>query len=202
MSAAEQSSVPVAAAPDLRAIHARVAQRFANLVAQIKPEQWQSPTPCRDWDVRALVDHVIRWNALIPDFLDGKSISEMDAPFERDVLGSEPAVHARQSVQAAIEAFAAPGAMDRTVRHIIGDIPAAHALFLRMTDNAIHGWDLARAIGADTRIDEEALPIIHAYATQYRAEIRASGAFGPAEVDVPDGADMQTKLLGILGRAA
>ena len=202
MTAAEPSSASTAAAPDLREVHARAALHFADLVAQVKPDQWQSPTPCHDWDVRALVDHVIRWNTLIPDFLEGRSVAEMDRPFERDVLGAEPAIQARQSAQAAIQAFAAPGAMDRTVRHMIGDIPAAQALFLRMADNSIHGWDLARAIGADTRIDDVELAILYAFATEHRAEVRASGAFGAAEVEVPETADTQTKVLGMLGRAA
>jgi len=186
----------------MREIHERVALQFAQFVAEVPPDGWQRPTPCNDWDVRALVDHVVRWNTFMPDFLRGMSIPEMDRPFERDVLGDDPAASAMSSAHGAVSAFAPADALSRTIHHAIGDIPGQHALFLRITDNAIHGWDLATAIGADTTVDDEAVNLIYAFAIDNRAALRASAAFGPAEVEVPESADLQTRLLGILGRRA
>jgi uncharacterized protein (TIGR03086 family) len=186
----------------MREIHERVALRFAQYVAEVPPDGWRGPTPCNDWDVRALVDHVVRWNTFMPDFLRGQTLAEMDRPFERDVLGDTPAASAEASARAAVAAFAPPDALTRTIHHAIGDISGEHALFLRVIDNTIHGWDLATAIGAQTALDAEAVNILYAYARDNRAIIRASGAFGPAEIDVPESADTQTRLLGILGRRA
>jgi uncharacterized protein (TIGR03086 family) len=117
------------------------------------------------------------------------------------VLGDDPARAAVSSAQAAVQAFARPDALERVVRHpIAGDVPGSYALFMRLFDNTIHGWDLARAIGVDERIDPEILAVINAFVIEQRDAIRASGSFGPAEVEVSPDADTQTRMLGILGR--
>ena len=67
------------------------ALHFVDYVGRVQAHQWQAPTPCADWDVRTLVDHVVRWNTLVPDFLAGQSMDDMVAPMARDVLGDDPA---------------------------------------------------------------------------------------------------------------
>jgi uncharacterized protein (TIGR03086 family) len=186
--------------PDLRALHECACHHFVEYVERVRPEQWEAPTPCTDWNVRALVDHVIRWNTLVPEFLAGHTLDEMDAPFERDILGDDPVAAARDSVGMSIVAFAAPDALERTIHHLIGDIPGSHAIFLRLLDNVVHGWDLATALGLDYRMDPTALGALYAACDAQRAQIRASGAFGAHEIDVPSDADMQLRLLGLLGR--
>ena len=162
--------------------------------------QWNATSPCTDWDVRALVDHVVRWNVLTPELLAGRSLAEIDAPFERDVLGQDPAAAAQSSMQQAIDAFDAPGALERIVPHPFGAVPGAQVVYLRLFDNAIHGWDLARALGINARIDPDIAETLYHASLSQREMIRASGHFGPAEVAVPEDADIQTLLLGLLGR--
>jgi uncharacterized protein (TIGR03086 family) len=192
-----------AAAIDYRALHERASQHFARLVAQVADDQWDVTTPCSEWNVRALVDHVVRWNTFMPDLLNGLSIQEMMQPFERDILGDNAAAAAEVSAREAVAAFAAKDALERIVRHpMLGDVPASYAIFLRIFDNAVHGWDLARAIGADERIDPQILGALVPFVNEQRTAIRASGAYGSAEVDVEPDADTQTRMLGILGRRA
>lgn len=190
------------ALPDLRPLHKRATQRFVGYVKQIQPHQWTSPTPCSEWDVRALVDHVVRWNVFVPEFIAGRSVADIEAPFERDVLGKDPAASAAVSARAAVEAFASPGAMERIVHHPFGELPGAQVVYLRLFDNAIHGWDLARAIGADDKIDPDIVSTLHAGSLSQRELLRASGHFGPTEIAVPASADLQVHLLGLLGRSA
>src|SRR3954453_19827952 len=78
------SSCPDYTRSVMREIHARVALRFAEYVAEIPPDAWHRPTPCAEWDVRALVDHVVRWNTFIPELMAGQSLADLDRPFERD----------------------------------------------------------------------------------------------------------------------
>jgi uncharacterized protein (TIGR03086 family) len=187
-------------APDLQALHERACLRFVDYVGRVQPHQWLAPTPCADWNVGALVDHVVRWNTLVPDFLEGLSVAEMAAPFERDVLGDNAAAAAAASARQALAAFTVEGALERIVHHPIGDIPGSQVLLLRLFDNTIHGSDLACALAIDEPIDPEVASLLYAVSETQRAEIRASGAFGPAEIPVPADADIQTRLLGLLGR--
>jgi uncharacterized protein (TIGR03086 family) len=192
-----------AAGIDYRALHERASKHFAQLVACVADDQWGLATPCSEWNVRALVDHVVRWNTLVPDLLNGLSIQEMTQPFERDLLGADPAAGAARSAREAVAAFAADDALERIVRHpLLGEVPASYAIFLRIFDNAVHGWDLARSIGADEQIDSEILGALVPFVNEQRAAIRASGAYGPTEVDVEPNADALTRMLGILGRRA
>lgn len=198
--ASEDRGGGTAALPDLRALHQRAAQRFVEVVECIRPDQWELSTPCSEWTVRQLVDHVVRWSALVPEFMGGLSLKEMDAPLERDILGKDPIGTARDSARAAIDAFDAPGAMECVVHHPFGEYPAVHFLYLRLFDNAVHGWDLARALGLHATIDPDIGEVLYAGALPQREAIRASGQFGVAEVPVLGGADTATRLLGLIGR--
>ena len=191
----------MAVLPDLRGPHEEACRRFVGYVERIQPDQWSAPTPCSDWNVRALVDHVIRWNTFVPEFLAGKSIADIPDAFGRDVLGADPASAAARSAEESISAFNAPGALELLVHHPYGELPGAQVLYLRLFDNVIHGWDLATALGVAHPIDPEVAGLLYAVSDAQRDAIRASGAFGP-EVPVAPDADIQTRLLGLLGRQA
>jgi uncharacterized protein (TIGR03086 family) len=199
---ASQTTAAAAQLPDLRPLHARACQHFLGYLRQVQPTHWGAPTPCTDWDVRTLVDHVVRWNSFVPEFMAGRSLAEMDAPFERDVLGQDPVAAAQASVGEAVNAFAAPGALERIVNHPFGTVPGAQVVYWRLFDNTIHGWDLARALGLAAQIDADIVQRLYATSLGEREQIRASGHFGPAEVPVPEDADTQVRLLGLLGRKA
>ena len=189
-----------AALPDMRPMHASATRQFVKYVERIQPHQWELPTPCSGWNVRTLVDHVVRWNTFVPQFMAGHSLADMDAPFERDVLGSDAVAAATDSSQAAVAAFESPGALERIVHHPVGEMTGAQVLYLRLFDNVVHGWDLARAVGIDASIDPEIANLLYLVSLSQREAIRASGHFGPAEVPVGPDADTQARLLGLLGR--
>jgi uncharacterized protein (TIGR03086 family) len=186
---------------DLLAVHRRATEEFVARARAIRDDQWHLPTPCTEWDVRPLVDHVVRWNRLVPDLVAGRSVAEMDRPFERDVLGDNPRAAAEASARAASEAFAVSGALERIVHHPQADMPGAQALYQRVFDNVVHAWDLARAIGADERLDPDLVRIVYEFTKPYEQALQASGAFAP-KVAVPSDADPQTQLLALLGRRA
>ena len=75
-------------------------------------------------------------------------------------------------------------------------------LYLRLFDNSIHGWDLARAIGMGEPLDDETVEVLWAVSVPQREAIRASGHFWSAEIQVPEDAPLETRLLGLLGRQA
>ncbi len=172
---------------------------FQKRVEAVGDGQWNSPTPCTEWDVHALVNHVVGELRWIPPLLAGRTIAEVGDKFAGDLLGDEPQRAWLAAAREAIRAARQPGAMERTVHLSSGDRRADAYLSEVATDAVIHTWDLARAIGADDRLDHGLVEFAHSTLRPQVEAWRAAGAFAP-EVDVPAGADPQTRFLALVGR--
>lgn len=99
------------------------------------------------------------------------------------------------------DAFCAPGALEGTVAHPgMGDIPAAMLFGMQLGELAVHGRDLARAIGADETLDPEVVAALRAFAEPLSGMLPSTGYFHSPSGDVPDTAPLQTRLLDLLGR--
>src|SRR3954471_11093613 len=103
----------------------QASERFAALVHDVAPDAWSNQTPCSDWDVRALVNHVVAELLWAPPLVEGQTIEQVGDRFEGDVLGDDPAAATDAAVHAAQEAFGADGAMQRTVHLSFGDFSGA-----------------------------------------------------------------------------
>jgi uncharacterized protein (TIGR03086 family) len=177
------------------------AERFGALVHGVRPEQWHDATPCAEWDVRALVNHLVYELRWAPPLLAGQTIAEVGTRFDGDLLGDDPVAAWDDAVRAARAAVAAPGALDTTVHLSFGDTPAVGYLTQLAGDLVVHGWDLARGAGADDTLDPELVSAVHAAVAPMAAELAASGLFDPP-VDVPADASEQTRMLALFGRRA
>jgi uncharacterized protein (TIGR03086 family) len=184
---------------ELPELFERASRHFGALVHQVGDDQWGQPTPCSDWDVRALVNHLVYEARWAPPLLEGSTIAEIGDRFDGDLLGDDPKAtydEARAGVAAAIEA---PGALQRTVHLSFGDTPAPGYLTQLAGDFLVHSWDLARGIGADDALDPELVDWVYREALPQVDMLAASGMFDPP-VDVADDADAQTKMLALFGR--
>ena len=185
---------------DLRERFGRATGHFGELVHQTKDDQWGDQTPCTDWDVRTLVNHLVyeaRW--AVP-LLEGQTIAEVGDRFEGDLLGDDPAAAYDDAVTAASAAVSAVD-LDRIVHLSFGDLPAADYLTQLTSDFVVHAWDLARGIGADERLDPDMVRFVYDAAEPMAEMLAASGMFGE-RIPVADSADPRTKLLALFGRRA
>jgi uncharacterized protein (TIGR03086 family) len=182
-------------------LHARALARFGEKVEAIRDDQWHAPTPCSEWDVRDLVNHLVSENAWMPPLFEGKTVADVGSSLEGDLLGEDPKGAWRRSATAAEAAVRGDGAMERPVHISMGDVPGADYTEQVLADLAVHGWDLARAIGADDTIDPVLLDAVEPFYERVMAMWKLSGAFG-GDVDPPEGSDRQTRLLALLGREA
>ena len=67
------------------------AQRaFGSVVHRVGADQWSSPTPCTEWDVRALVNHLVYEQLWATPMLEGTTVDEAGDRFDGDLLGSDP----------------------------------------------------------------------------------------------------------------
>ncbi|WP_369250245.1 TIGR03086 family metal-binding protein [Streptomyces sp. R41] len=180
--------------------HEEALELFGDRVHTVRDDQWDAPTPCADWAVRDLVNHLVSEQLWVPAMVrDGATVEAVGDVFDGDVLGTDPVAAWDTSAHASCAAFAAPGALDRTVHLSFGDTTAAFYCAQMVTDLAVHAWDLSRAIGADERLPGDLLEFTVREVTPYVADLAKTGLFA-APVEPPPGADVQTKLLCLLGR--
>ena len=179
----------------------RGAQEFGARVAQISAGQWAAATPCSDWTVRDLVSHLVSEDLWAVPLFAGSTISEVGNRFDGDVLGADPPGSWASASARAVEAAAEPGAMERTVHLSFGDFPGREYAMQLFADHLIHAWDLARAIGADDRLDAELVGACATWFAGMEDGYRSAGAVG-ARPPVPDSADPQARLLAMFGRRA
>ena len=62
---------------DITELHRKAVENFAQKVQQVSVDQWREPTPCTDWDVRVLVNHVVSEELWVKPLVDGKTIEEV-----------------------------------------------------------------------------------------------------------------------------
>lgn len=177
----------------------QAADLFGSVVHQIRDDQWANPTPCTDWDVRALVNHVIGEQLWAVPLLDGKTIAEVGDRFDGDQLGTDPVAAWDVASAESKAAFANPGALDRTVHLSYGDESAINYCGQMTLDAVVHSWDLARGIGAPDSLPADLTEYLYGLVTPMKDLLAASGMFA-APVAVDPGANTQIRLLALLGR--
>lgn len=186
---------------DMSELFDRAVQGFGERVHAVGADQWEAPTPCSDWNVRALVNHLVVEQLWVPETVGGKTMEEVGNRFDGDQLGDDPVAAWDTSVAASRASFAEDGALERTVHLSRGEAPAFQYCAEMTFDATVHSWDLARATGGDEMLDPELVDVAWNVIQPMKDDLAASGMFA-APIDVPDDADLQTKLLALIGRRA
>jgi len=171
-------------------------QTFAHtgrVVAGVRPEQLDYPTPCDAWTVRDLLDHMIGVVANIASQASGK-------PQEDFVLDADAARQFDALAAATLDAWRTPGALDRIVEIPAGRMPGHVLAGINLLDTATHAWDLATATGQPAELPESVATAALEASTQIIAtpEIR-QGRFND-ELPAPADASTTERLVAYLGR--
>jgi uncharacterized protein (TIGR03086 family) len=184
---------------DLAAWHRTALDATREVVAGIGDDDWARPTPCAEWDVRALLNHVVAGNWWASRLAAGATIEEVGTEYDGDVLRPSPLGEYHESAVAAARAFEAPGAMEAPCAVSYGPVPGAVYAGHRFLDVAVHGWDLAVATDQRSPLTPELVDALWGVLEPQLDLLRASGMFG-TEQPVPADADVTTRLLLTLGR--
>jgi len=129
------------------AVLAQVTELFEQLCATIHDDQWGLPTPCTEWNLDQLVDHVTGGNRFTVSILDGQSADKaLESSIESFDLSHRVAESAISSSRALIEAFCSPGALERPCHHVVGEVSGRVVLRMRLHDVIIHTWDIAQTL--------------------------------------------------------
>ncbi|MGA7054151.1 MAG: TIGR03086 family metal-binding protein [Mycobacterium sp.] len=138
--------------------HQRAQDVFGGVLANVSPDRLGAPTPCSEWTIRDLIEHVIYGNEHVGQWAGDPG----EPPARPDNI---VAAH-RAAAGAAQEVFARPGGMAATYKMPFGEIPGQIFIGMRTSDVLTHAWDLAAAAGQSTDLDPE-------LAAQQLAAVRA-----------------------------
>ena len=133
--------------------------------------------------------------------LAGQTLEDVGDALDGDLLGDDPIGFWNAARDDELTAVASLDSLDQMVHVSWGQIPASEYLTQVLIDHVVHGWDLARAIGADEQLSPELVEFCLEVARPMEPMLRSSGVFGE-KVDVPEGAGPQAELLGLVGRRA
>ena len=132
----------------------RSVEFWKNTVSNVS-DDWSRPTPCTDWDVRALVNHVVGEDRWTKPLVEGKTIAEVGDAFDGDLLGEDPKASAMAAADEALTAVAERLPAGGTVHLSYGEEDIAEYISQLVGDHLIHGWDLAVATGQNRDLDSE-----------------------------------------------
>ncbi|RNL62067.1 TIGR03086 family protein [Nocardioides marmoriginsengisoli] len=175
--------------------HRAVAGLFSDLVGTTVPLAWDNQSPVREWKARDVVGHLVEW---FPGFLEsGAGITLPAGPSAADDPVGAWRHHAA-AVQAVLDDPTTAGKV-LTNPHL-GEVPLDQAIANFYTSDVfLHTWDLARATGQPVALDEDRCAAMLAGMEPMDEVLRQSGQYGP-RIDVPAGADAQSRLMGFIGR--
>ena len=179
--------------------HAAAVAEFTHRVHSIQQDQWHNPTPCAEWDVRTLVNHLVGEQLWVVPLMNGSTVADVGTALDGDLLGIDPVSSWDSAATAATQALHAPGAMGRTVHLSFGDFPGSVYTWQLISDLTVHAWDLARGISADASLDPElAAAVMESLAPDLPTYV-GFGVFAEP-TPVPDNADVVTRLIALTGR--
>lgn len=168
------------------------------VVAGIQADQWAAPTPCTELDARGVLNHLVRGNLLFVAIIRDEP---RPVPGE-DHLGGDPLAAFQRAGAQLREVFRRPGVLESVYTAPFGTAPGVVMVHVRIVENLIHGWDLARATGQPRSFPDD---VAGRALTRSRKNLtsRPAGPGAPfaAEVPVPVDAPAVDRLAGFLGRA-
>ena len=195
--------MPEPSPTDLLMLFQRAQAQFTDRVDAVGPGKWDAQA-LPGWSVADLVAHLTNEQLWVPPLLAGEEPDDVArrVPTDTDeLLGDDPLTAWETAADDALTAWAGPGVLDRTVHLPGGSTPALDHLVAMTADLTVHAWDLAHAVGGVTSLDAELVTAALRYAEERLGDDGVPGAID-TPVEVPPGADLQTRLLARFGRRA
>ncbi|QJY49874.1 TIGR03086 family metal-binding protein [Pseudonocardia broussonetiae] len=180
--------------PDL----APAADRVAGLLADVRDDHLDDPTPCAGIPVGALLSHLLM---LCGAFRTGaeKGADPGPPPPEPPPLDPRWRTALSAELDALVRAWRAPGALEG--RTSVGGVamPAADVAVVALDELVLHGWDLARALGRPYDVEPASVRACLGFVSAVSVPEGVPGLFGPP-VPVPSDAPELDRLLALSGR--
>jgi uncharacterized protein (TIGR03086 family) len=164
---------------------------LAAVVGGIRDDQLGIPTPCANFTVGGVLNHMIGGATVFAAAFRGV---EPEQPDTTDVLTSFG-----PTLTGLADAMHSPGALDRTIQAPFGEVPGADFARFVVLDGLVHGWDLAISTGQPYEPPDALVAAVEAFARQALDPLRDGDTFGPA-LEPPPAATPIQRLAAFTGR--
>lgn len=182
---------------DVRLLIDSALTALTSTVVDVPANGWDNPTPCTDWTVRDVLNHVTAEHLWVPHLLRGETIADVGDRYDGDVLGDDPVASWEAAATASADAFR-DADLGAPVHVSFGDIPTEEYAEQMLIDLAVHRWDIQRGAGVGAGMDGAVVEHITPIATAMVEQFADAGIFAaPVETDSEYAHD---QLLARLGR--
>jgi uncharacterized protein (TIGR03086 family) len=170
------------------------------IVAGVHQESLREPTPCSDWDVSMLLDHLIADIDTFNRVASGEPLdllTSIEPEENRGRAAPDASAAFEQGVKRARDLWSAPGALEQTYKTSRSELPGAGLFNIFLIELLVHGWDIAKATGQPTEMPADLAEAELAFTTKMMKDKRM-GFDQP--VSVPEDASVTDRFVGWLGR--
>ena len=179
-------------------------RRMADLIRGVGGGTLDGPTPCPDYTLGDLLDHVggltLAFTAAATKATGGAAGQAPSGDASR--LGDDWRTRIPRDLATLAEAWRDPAAWQGMTQAGPLEMPADIAGLVVLDELVLHGWDVARATGQGYECDEPSLAAVHGFVAQFSGpgqDEARKGLFGPV-VDVPSEARLLDRVVGLAGR--
>jgi uncharacterized protein (TIGR03086 family) len=170
----------------------------SDLVDRIQPTQLDDPTPCTEFTVRDVLEHMLVLGGAFAHAFRGEEAPEIHPPTQN---GRVPATEFRKTMDDLLDAVRSPGAMERTVASPVGEMPGETFARLVALDGLIHGWDLASSTGQTYQPPAAVVAAVDQFARAAISDAMRDGDTFKAATTTPAGATQLEQLVAFSGRS-
>jgi uncharacterized protein (TIGR03086 family) len=164
---------------------------LGGVIADLQPDQLELPTPCADFTVRGVLEHMISGATAFAAAYRG------DEPAERDLR--DPVVAVQAALGELTDAMSAAGALERTIEAPFGEIDGESFARFIVLDGLVHGWDIATATGQPYDPPADVIAAADRFARQAIDPLRDGQTFASAVIPHPDATPIE-RLAAFTGR--
>jgi uncharacterized protein (TIGR03086 family) len=164
---------------------------LGGVVAGIRPDQLDLPTPAGAFTVRGVLEHMVGGATAFTAAFRGEEPQEPDL--------SDPLAGFGPALGGLLEAIRAPGALEQTIESPFGEVTGDFFARYLVLDGLVHGWDLATATGQEYDPPAELVAEADAFARQILDPLRDGETFAAAVEPAPDATPIE-KLAAYTGR--
>jgi uncharacterized protein (TIGR03086 family) len=179
----------------------RVLDQAGAVVDNVKPDQLGNSTPCTEWTVRDVINHITGGATMFAVCVEQGSVPDdlLGQIMGGDNLGDDYKGSFHSASDRARVAFSSEGALEKMVKLPFGEMPASVALNIAVMDVMTHAVDIAKATGQKIDDDDLLTTALEVGRQLITPEFRQPGVFD-AEQPCPDDASAEDKLLAFAGR--